>query len=214
MLERGARFSNDLVRLNSNKFRFNSTYSYIKEALTVPSNQSGNATREASAVKYRRSAISILSMMLMVGGCTNPRVRAPVVDAAPIPSYRIQRHVVAPGETLYSIAWRYDMDYQDLSKINGLGEGNRIRPGQVLALSGTPPTPAVSAPQPSGPGPGPPRNTVVRAPDTAPAPAPEQAPERAPRARRRRRASRRPRHSIPAPISTSPARWRTFRAAI
>src|SRR5690606_21314699 len=95
--------------------------------------------------------INIISIMLLLGGCSSPPVRAPVVDAAPIPNYRIQRHVVAPGETLYSIAWRYDMDYQHLSKINGLGEGHRIRPGQVLALSGSSAVRPPAAPSPTTP---------------------------------------------------------------
>lgn len=110
--------------------------------------------------------------MLLLGSCANPPVRAPVVDAAPIPSYRIQRHVVAPGETLYSIAWRYDMDYQNLSKINGLGDGHSIRPGQVLALSGSLPKQTATAPPPEPPKSTIPPKTVVHTPVTTPAPPP------------------------------------------
>lgn len=42
--------------------------------------------------------------------------------------------MVAPGETLYSIALRYDLDHKKLSQVNNLGQSSQIRPGQVLNL--------------------------------------------------------------------------------
>jgi len=44
-----------------------------------------------------------------------------------------QLHIVKAGETLFSIAWRYSLDFKALSKINGI-TGNRIYPGQTLIL--------------------------------------------------------------------------------
>lgn len=46
---------------------------------------------------------------------------------------------VKPGDTLYSIAWRYGLDYHDLSNWNGIGSDYLIKPGQTLRLysSGT-----------------------------------------------------------------------------
>lgn len=125
---------------------------------------------------YWRRSIKILSIMLLLEGCSSPSVRAPVVDAAPIPNYRIQRHVVAPGETVYSIAWRYDMDYHYLSKINDLGPGHHIRPGQVLALSRGPQNKAVAASRPSPPTPAAPPKTPAKTPKPASVPAVEPAP--------------------------------------
>ncbi len=46
-------------------------------------------------------------------------------------------HVVSAGETLYSIAWRYRLDYRQLAAWNQLGDGTLIFPGQRLRL--TPP---------------------------------------------------------------------------
>ena len=43
-------------------------------------------------------------------------------------------HTVRSGETLYSIAHSYNLDYRDLSRWNGLGDGSRIREGQRLRL--------------------------------------------------------------------------------
>ncbi|MFL1453833.1 peptidoglycan DD-metalloendopeptidase family protein [Marinobacter sp. GN3S48] len=44
------------------------------------------------------------------------------------------RHVVKPGETLYSIAWRYGRDYRELGNANGISEPWHLKAGQVLRL--------------------------------------------------------------------------------
>jgi lipoprotein NlpD len=43
-------------------------------------------------------------------------------------------YVVRPNDTLYSIAWRHDLDYRDLARWNNIGADFRISVGQVLAL--------------------------------------------------------------------------------
>lgn len=58
-----------------------------------------------------------------------------------------ERHMVARGETLYSIAWRYGIDYRDLAGINGITAPYTIYPGQALQLRGTPKPAARSAPE-------------------------------------------------------------------
>ena len=45
-----------------------------------------------------------------------------------------QTHIVRKGETLYSIAWRYGKDPDDVARWNRLGDGSLIYPGQVLRL--------------------------------------------------------------------------------
>lgn len=42
-------------------------------------------------------------------------------------------HLVKPGETLFSIAWRYSLDFNQLAKINHI-KASRIYPGQQLKL--------------------------------------------------------------------------------
>ncbi len=51
-----------------------------------------------------------------------------------------QTHIVRKGETLFSIAWRYGKNTQDIARWNRLGNGSLIYPGQALQLNG----PAVS----------------------------------------------------------------------
>lgn len=53
-------------------------------------------------------------------------------------------YTVRSGDTLYSIATRYELDYRDLARWNGIGGDYRIYPGQKLRLSGSGGRPAVA----------------------------------------------------------------------
>lgn len=44
-------------------------------------------------------------------------------------------YVVRPGDTLYSISWRYGLDYHDVAGWNRLGSDYRIHPGDRLVLA-------------------------------------------------------------------------------
>jgi lipoprotein NlpD len=48
-----------------------------------------------------------------------------------------QTHIVRKGETLFSIAWRYGKNTQDIARWNRLGNGSLIYPGLVLRLNGS-----------------------------------------------------------------------------
>lgn len=82
----------------------------------------------------RRKVISISIITLALAACAGNTQKAPIVDADPIPTHRIQKHVVSPGETLYSIALKYDLDYKKISQVNKLSRNHQIHPGQVLNL--------------------------------------------------------------------------------
>jgi lipoprotein NlpD len=45
-------------------------------------------------------------------------------------------YLVQPQDTLYSIAWRFDLDYHDLARWNNIGPDFRITVGQSLRLTG------------------------------------------------------------------------------
>jgi lipoprotein NlpD len=77
--------------------------------------------------------------------------------------------VVRPQDTLYSIAWRHDLDFRDLARWNNIGPDFRISVGQVLVL---------------GPSAGR-RSSASRSPGASASPSPGRAPtleNRAPRA--------------------------------
>jgi len=56
-------------------------------------------------------------------------------------------YIVRPQDTLYSIAWRHDLDFRDLARWNNIGADFHISVGQVLALGGPPR--AAPAPRPA-----------------------------------------------------------------
>ncbi|WP_019602787.1 peptidoglycan DD-metalloendopeptidase family protein [Teredinibacter turnerae] len=91
----------------------------------------------------------ILIILCVIGvcltGCTSGTYKAPVTDRGRPPGERIGHHIVAKGETLYSIAWRYNVDYHALAAANGVGSTYHIYPGQRLTLDVTrvPPKPSI-----------------------------------------------------------------------
>lgn len=96
-----------------------------------------------------RSLLPILIGLLIVQGCSS--YPAPVVSRQQPSSARIDTHRVESGETLYSIAWRYDLSIAKLAEINRLKQPYIISPGQVLSIrpdsSGALLKPAASSPR-------------------------------------------------------------------
>jgi lipoprotein NlpD len=84
-------------------------------------------------------------------------------------------YIVRPQDTLYSIAWRYGLDFRDLARWNHIGPDFRIAIGQRLTLAPTPtPTPTPTAAGGNGSAP---RKAIQPAPGAAsPHPAPTSPP--------------------------------------
>lgn len=74
----------------------------------------------------------IVLFSTLIQGCTP--YNAPIIDLEQPPSQLIKTHLVEEGETLYSIAWRYDFNVRELARINRLSEPYRVRKGQVISL--------------------------------------------------------------------------------
>lgn len=81
-------------------------------------------------------AACLLLAVAGLGGCSG-RGPAPVAErsVADVPASGVHR--VRAGETLYSIAWRYGIDWQTLARRNGIGAPWLIRPGEDLRVAGT-----------------------------------------------------------------------------
>ncbi len=60
----------------------------------------------------------------------------PVAERSPVFQKNKSAYVVQDGDTLYSIAWRFDKDFRDLAHLNGISAPYRIVPGQRLLLRG------------------------------------------------------------------------------
>ncbi len=91
----------------------------------------------AKAARRVRDCLIVLLLTGSLGGCGAP-VRAPVVSRDhPPPQHvgaRPAAYRVAQGDTLYSIAWRFGIDYTSIARWNGIGHPYTIYPGQRLSL--------------------------------------------------------------------------------
>ena len=80
--------------------------------------------------------IAAFLITAVISGCSSYSNNhpAPVSSRAQPPSKQILVHQVEPGETLYSIAWRYDLDFRKLARSNGIAAPFVINRGQLLSL--------------------------------------------------------------------------------
>ena len=90
---------------------------------------------------FSRAVVSILTLSLLLAGCSNPSRPAPLVvlnsqhelpDTPQQTSYTVQS-----GDTLFAIAWYTGNDYRDIAKWNKLTPPYVIYPGQSLHLQAT-----------------------------------------------------------------------------
>ncbi|MCL6416356.1 peptidoglycan DD-metalloendopeptidase family protein [Aestuariirhabdus sp. Z084] len=71
---------------------------------------------------------------MLLSGCASDAPYAPVSDRTKPPKVTWGYHLVRPGETLYSIAWRYGRDFQELANANNIRSPYTIYPNQKLSL--------------------------------------------------------------------------------
>lgn len=75
----------------------------------------------------------ILITLVVLASCAS-HSPAPVYDKSRSFANRPKTHIVVPGDTLFSIAWRYGLMYETLAKYNGISAPYIIRPSQVIRL--------------------------------------------------------------------------------
>ena len=76
---------------------------------------------------------TLVAGVVFLVGCHTPPP-APVDYRPPPPSEKINDHLVSQGETLFSIAWRYEKNVQKLARANGISRPYTIYHGQRLTL--------------------------------------------------------------------------------
>ncbi|MES2606754.1 MAG: peptidoglycan DD-metalloendopeptidase family protein [Pseudomonadota bacterium] len=71
----------------------------------------------------------------LLAGCSS-RYQAPVDLAGGEPLFLNagRQHLVNQGETLYAVAWMYDLDFAALARVNNLREPYNLTPGQLLTV--------------------------------------------------------------------------------
>ncbi|MDW5378252.1 peptidoglycan DD-metalloendopeptidase family protein [Halomonas sp. HP20-15] len=82
-----------------------------------------------------RKAFLVSVLTLAVAGCASSGSAPQVSDLSVSRNQQPQESVtVQSGDTLYGIAWRNNMDFRELARINGISPPYRIEPGQTLRL--------------------------------------------------------------------------------
>lgn len=78
----------------------------------------------------------VLSCLMLLSSCSGEHrsEKAPVYDLTENDSY-----VVKPGDSLYSIAWLYNLDYMDLARINHIEAPYSVSVGQKIDLGDSEP---------------------------------------------------------------------------
>lgn len=152
-------------------------------------------------MRFRIARCLLTVLVLAASACSSPITRWEEPQHSGSRTRSVSRHAdadsytVRPGDTLYSIAYRNQVDYHDLASWNGIGSDYLIMPGRVLRLrpgattqaarpaaapvSRPRPAPerAATRPAPATPGPATPGEDVVASAPAPVAPAAASAPE-------------------------------------
>ncbi len=83
--------------------------------------------------KFKKSLVAMLCLLsLGLQSCSERLDFAPVSEGH---AYRDKHYyTVKAGDTLYSIAWRYDKDFRELAYYNHLSDSSELKPGQKIIL--------------------------------------------------------------------------------
>jgi lipoprotein NlpD len=79
-------------------------------------------------------ALAILILPPFLHGCSFSRSTAAPTQNREKASYVPDYHTVRKGDTLYSIAWRYNADYRELARRNGIRKPYTIYIGQKISI--------------------------------------------------------------------------------
>ncbi|WDE00057.1 peptidoglycan DD-metalloendopeptidase family protein [Thalassomonas actiniarum] len=94
-------------------------------------------------LNFNRSSAAVFFCCLLLSACSSRQTPAPVADvhgSVPLKqrvknSISATEYQVKKGETLYSIAWRANLDVRKLAQINKISAPYKIFPGQKLILT-------------------------------------------------------------------------------
>ncbi|WP_292363908.1 LysM peptidoglycan-binding domain-containing protein, partial [Methylophaga sp. UBA1464] len=115
----------------------------------------------------------LISLLLLLTACSGNYALAPIgredgrnYQQRPAPAPAPNSYTVKKGDTLYSISFRYGMDYRDVARINGIRSPYTIYVGQQIKFKGAPITTTATRPAPAKPAPSKPSSPSVTRPST------------------------------------------------
>ena len=86
-------------------------------------------------IRFIGLGLAAMAGLLLLSGCSGSAGTAPIVERDQPPTQELRLHLVTSGETLYSIAFRYEKDFRELARINGLDSSYTIHYGQRIYLT-------------------------------------------------------------------------------
>lgn len=89
---------------------------------------------KASTIKLEESIAALTQQVEKIASRPSEHAVKKSAQLSAIPSPGSKHHVVARGETLYSIAKRYGLSVDDLRRLNNLSQEQPIQAGQKLAV--------------------------------------------------------------------------------
>lgn len=89
-------------------------------------------------LRCRIDCVLLVFVLLILSGCQRMKQYVPVINAGEGGDSTARHHMVQAGETLYSIAWRYGMDYRELANANKISPPHTIYVNQKLKLDKLP----------------------------------------------------------------------------
>lgn len=87
-----------------------------------------------SSVKKLFSLGVIVGLCAGVTGCREDKIPAPITDGWRQERAKDSLYTVQSDDTIYSIAWAFDLDYRHLAKVNHIASPYRLSPGQKLRV--------------------------------------------------------------------------------
>jgi len=116
-------------------------------SLTVIAQRMGNTS-------FQRLVTGLVLSTLLVGCSSTKSSNVRVVDrnnaVAQRPTVTTGQYVVRPGDTMFSIAFRYGWDYKALAARNNIPTPYTIHPGQTIRFDGRPGSTSTAAASSSG----------------------------------------------------------------
>lgn len=80
-----------------------------------------------------KEKLLLFCLFLLLVGCSSQPNYAPVVNGWNTPAGHASYYRVRDGDTLYSIAWAFNVDYRDIARANHL-KNYEIHPGEKLKM--------------------------------------------------------------------------------
>ncbi len=82
------------------------------------------------------AAVTLVTLVTLLSGCLSGREFISVEEKFSNEQSVTGFHLVERGDTLFSIAWRYGIDYRQLASANSISSPYIIYPGQKIDVSG------------------------------------------------------------------------------